>query len=568
MRSLEERQPSGSGKWDANAILLGESKIDPKLSRGLIVLYAAVGFVLLIACANLANLTTARMAGRQREIAVRTAIGAGRGALLRQVLVENVLLSVVGGMAGLLLAAWSMRLLTLIRPEADTGFWPTYMNQLDAQSMRVTWPVMAFSLVLSFAAGIFSALAPAIRASRGDVNAWLKGAAGASGGRHRPARLRGMLLAGQMALVVVLLVSAGLLMRSFFRLAAQPPGVETRNILTVPLTLPYAKYPAATARQFADRLLAQVRALPGVEAAAFSQDLPGLERSTVTVAEAVDSRPINEYIGWRSVDPGFFELFRIPIHAGRAFADRDRQGPPVAILNESAARALFPGTSPLGHHVKANHIDCEIIGVVPDVRYEKQKQQLAIVGDIFLAPARGGVQLIVRSAADPMRLLPAVRRIVAAIDPEIPVQGARTMEESLYLVHSYQRFSTLLLAVFAALALGLAMVGIYGVFSYAVAARTREFGIRLATGARGADILRLVLGEAALLSALGLAAGLPAALAAPRLLGSMVEESAAAPDPWTFAASAAVLVSTALAASYLPARRAARLDPLQSLRCD
>jgi hypothetical protein len=305
-----------------------------------------------------------------------------------------------------------------------------------------------------------------------------------------------------------------------------------------------------------------------VEAATISQDLPALERGTVTVAEAVDARPINEYIGWRSVDAGFFELFRIPIRQGRAPSERDRTGPPVAVLSELAARALFPGQNPIGHHVKANRIECEIVGVAAEIHYERQKQQLAIAGDMFMAPARPfGANLVLRAAADPMRLLPAVRQIVAGLDPEIPVQDARTMEDNVLLVHSYRRFTTLLLSVFAALALGLAVVGIYGVFAHGVAARTREFGIRLATGARGSDILRLVLGEAAMLCAAGLAAGIPAAWGASRLLGSMVD-GATASEPWTYAATAVVLVLTALAASYIPAQRAARLDPLQSLRSE
>jgi len=309
-----------------------------------------------------------------------------------------------------------------------------------------------------------------------------------------------------------------------------------------------------------------VRGLPGVNAVTIAEDLPALERGSITIAEAVDSRPINSYIGWRSVDPGYFELFRIPMRSGRAFTEHDRQGPAVAILSEWAARALFPGQNPIGHHINANQTDCEIVGVDAEVHYEKQKQQLAIVGDMYMGPARPyGDYLILRSGRDPMALLPAVRKIVAGLDPELPVQGARTMEESLFLVHSYERFSTLLLGVFAALALGLAVVGIYGVFSYAVAARTREFGIRLATGARRADILRMVLRDAAILAGAGLTVGLPGALATSRVLRSMVSGTATT-DPWTYATTAVVLVGTALAASYIPARRAARLDPLQALR--
>lgn len=558
MRRLEEQQPSGDGIWGANVVPLGESKIDPVLARGLAVLYAAVGFVLLIACANLANLTMARMVRRQAEFAVRVAIGAGRASLVRQVLVENVMLAVCGGGAGALLAMGSMRLLALLRPESDAGHWPSYMRQLDAQAMHVTVPVLLFGLALSFAAGILFGLAPALQVSRGNVNELLKGGPPQGGTRHRTFGFRGVLLAGQMALVVVLLVGAGLLIRSFARLARVPLGVETENVLTVPLS--------AGSRQFFDRLTAQVRTLPGVQAVTISEGLPALQRGIITVADAIDSRPTRAFIGWRSVDPGFFELFHIPIRAGRAFAERDLPGPRVAILSERAARALFPGQDPIGHRIKANRIDCEIVGIAAEVHYESLNRQLAIVGDMYMGPARpGGAYLIVRSVRNPMGLLPAVRKIVAGLDPEIPVQGARNMEENVFLLHSYQRFSTLLLGVFAALALSLAVVGIYGVFSYAVAARTHEFGIRLATGARRADILWLVLREAAILSGAGLAVGLPAALAASRVLRSMVSGAEAA-DPWTYAGTVVVLAGTALASSYVPARRAAGLDPLQALR--
>ena len=285
MRRLEEQKPSGNGIWDANAVPLRESKIDPALARGLVVLYAAVGFVLLIACANLANLTTARMLGRQREIAVRVAIGAGRASLVRQVLVENVLLAVAGGIAGVLLAAWSMRLMALVRPETDAGLWPSYMRQIDAHALHVTAPVLLFSLALSFAAGILFGLAPALKASRGDVNELLKGGAPQGRIRHRALRFRGFLLAGQMALVVVLLVGAGLMIRSFARLTAVPLGVETGNILTVRLSLPYQRYTGTTGRQFFDRLIAQVRGLPGVSGVTIAEDLPALERGSITGCE-------------------------------------------------------------------------------------------------------------------------------------------------------------------------------------------------------------------------------------------------------------------------------------------
>ena len=562
MRRLEEQQPSGDGIWNANAVSLAESKIDPILSKGLLVLYVAAGFVLLIACGNLANLTMGRMVGRQREIGVRVAIGAGRGALIRQVLIENLLLSAAGGLAGALVAVWSVPLLALLRPEANVSFWPSYMRQLDAQTMRVTAPVLVFSLALSVATGILFGLAPALKASRGDVNEVLKG--GSPQGSH-PRRwtvgFRSLLLVAQMALVVVLLVGTSLMLRSFARLTGIPLGIAARNVLTVPLSLPWQKYNDVSRRQFFNQLIARVRGLPGVEAATFG-DLPAMERGTVTDLAAIDSRPVHDYIGLHSADPGFFELFHIPIRSGRAFTEQDRQGPPVAILSEWAARALFPGQSPLGHHIMLGE-EHEIVGVVAEVHYEKQKQQLPIVGDMYVMGF--GDYLIVRAAQSPMSLLPEVRRIVAGLDREIPVQGARTMEDNISLVHSYERFSTLLLGVFAALALGLAIVGIYGVFSYVVAARTREFGIRLALGAQRRDVLGIVIREGSKVTLAGVVVGIVGALALTRFLSSLLY-GVKPTDPLTLVVVSLLLIGVASVACYVPARRATKVDPMVALR--
>ncbi len=567
MGRLEDQRPSGWGTWDANAVGLAESKIDPVLSKGLVVLYAAVGFVLLIACANLANLTLARMVGRQREIGVRVAIGASRGSLIRQVLVENVLLSSVGGLAGVLVAMWSMPLLALLRPEAEVGYWPSYMRQLDAQAMSVSLPVLMFSLVLSFLVGIMFGLAPALKASRADVNEVLKG--GAPQG-NQPAQgavgLRSLLLAGQTALVFVLLVGAGLMIRSFAKLTGVPLGIGTRNVLTVQLSLPSERYQGDAGRQFFDQVTAKVRGLPGVEATTISGDLPAMERGTVTPLTSIDSRATNEYIGLHSVGPGFFELFRIPIRSGRAFTDHDYQGSPVAILSERAARELFPGQDPIGHHIHTGS-EYEIVGVAAEVHYEKQRpRELTIVGDMYVAPARTyGGYLIVKTAYSPLAFLPEVRKMVAGLDPEIPVQDARTMEGNIALVHSYERFSTLLLGVFAALALGLAIVGIYGVFSYAVAARTREFGIRLALGAQRRDVLKLVLRESFALVLAGMGVGIIGALGLTRFLSSLLY-GVKPTDSLTLVAVSMLLIGVSLVACYIPARRATKVDPMVALR--
>jgi predicted permease len=570
MRSLERLQPSGGANsvWDAGAMPLAESKLDRKLARGLVILYAAVGFVLLIACANLANLTMARLAGRQREIALRVALGAGRGSLVRQFLVENVMLALGGGAAGLLLAMWGMKLLERLRPvESDYGGWPSYLRAIDPESLRMTAPVLAFAVALSVLAGLLFGLAPALRAARGDAGEVLKGGALWRPARHRLANLRGVLLAGQMALVVVLLAGAGLTIRGFARLVQTPLGIRAENVLTFRVDLPRRKYQGKAAMQNMDRLLARFGNLPGVEAAVASEDLPVRTRSTVTPVQ-VESGPQNQYIGLHYVGPGFFRVFRIPMRAGRTFTERDRDGSQVAILSERAARLLFPAENPIGRHIHVNlGEDCEVVGVVAEVQYGNQAQQLAIVGDAFRPPRSGGGYVALRVAGNPKGLIPAVRRIVAELEPEAPVFDARTMEEHVFAANSSARFSTVLLGMFAGLALALAVVGIYGVFSYAVAARTREFGIRIASGARARDILKLVIGDGAVLCAAGLAAGLPAALAATRTLGSLLYDVKPG-DRATYLAASAVLVATALAACLFPALRATKIDPVVALRCE
>jgi len=567
MRSLERVQPSGGANqaWDAGAMPLAESKRDRKLARGLVILYAAVGFVLLIACANLANLTMARLSGRQREVALRVALGAGRGSLVRQFLVENVMLALAGGAAGLMLAVWGMKLLERLRPvESDYGGWPSYLRAIDPESLRMTAPVLAFAAALSVLAGLLFGLAPAVRAARGDAGEVLKGGALWRPARHRLANLRGVLLAAQMALVVVLLAGAGLTIRGFARLMQAPLGIRAENMLTFRVGLPWRKYQGKAAIQQMDRLLARFGNLPGVEAAAVTEDLPIRIRGTVAPV-AVESRPETQYIGLHYVGPDFFRVFRIPMRAGRTFTERDTDGPPIAILSERAAQRLFPGENPLGRHVRMGE-DCEVVGVAAEVQYGNQAQQLEIVGDAFRPPRFGGY-VALRVAGNPKGLIPAVRRIVAEMEPEAPVYDARSMEEHVFAANSAARFSTVLLGVFAGLALALAVVGIYGVFSYAIAARTREFGIRIASGARAGDILKLVIADGAMLCAAGLAAGLPAALAATRALGSLSYDVQPG-DAATYFAAAALLVAAALAACLLPAWRAAKVDPVVALRCE
>jgi putative ABC transport system permease protein len=376
---------------------------------------------------------------------------------------------------------------------------------------------------------------------------------------------RGVLLPAQMALAVVLLSGGVLMMRSFARLVNDPMGAEVHRVLAFEVSLPdYRYHNRQSRRAFLDRAAARLRELPAVESVALSDDVPALERDTVTDI-AVANRPGSDFIGKHDVDPGFFSLFRIPLRAGRLFSEHDRQSK-VLILSQHAAAILFPGRDPIGMHVNMGD-DYAVVGVVGEVRYARQKQQLPLIGDAYVTPATGSAWVTARTAANPAGSIAAVRRVVAQLDPELPAYNLRTLEDQIYEENWGPRFAAVLLSFFAALALALAIVGIYGVFSYAVAARTREFGIRIATGARAADILFMVVREGALLCAIGLAAGIPAALATTRALGSLLY-AVDSSDPLTYIATSIVLIATALGACLVPASRAARIDPVVALRCE
>jgi putative ABC transport system permease protein len=437
------------------------------------------------------------------------------------------------------------------------------MRTLDSGSLRLTLPVLAFSFAIALASGIIFGLAPALRASRGDVNDVLKQGATGSSGRRGPG-FHGVLLAAQIALAVVLLAGGILIARSFARLVNKPMGADTHHVLAFQVALPRYRYSNSEGRLFLDRLGATLRELPGVEEIVLSDDVPGLERDTVTDVKVVPPHPMSEFVGKHDVDADFFRLYRIPLRAGRFFTDRDRQGPKVAILSERAASALFPGRNPIGMHVDLGD-DCEVVGVVGEVRYAKQKQQLPLLGDIFVTPASSRAVVSVRTAGDAASLTGAVRRLVTQLDPQLPAYNLRPIDDQIYEVNWEARFAAVLMGFFAALALGLALVGIYGVFSFAVVARTREFGIRIATGAGSADILWLVGREGALLCGAGLAMGLPAAFAATRLLRTMLYEVTPG-DPSTYFAAALLLIATALGACFIPALRATRVSPMDALR--
>jgi putative ABC transport system permease protein len=540
----------------------------------LLVLLGAVGLVLLIACANVANLLLARAASRGREIAIRTALGASRLRVMRQLLVESMLLSLAGGAAGLLLAVWSV---DFLRTAASENLPPTAEVGLDAN-------VLLFTLGVTLLTGLAFGLAPAVQASRADLNAALKeGSRSQTGGRSRR-RVRSALVVAEVALSLLLLVGAGLLLKSFARLREAPLGFEPAGLLTMQVSRSVGRgEPPARALAYFDELRRRAGSLPGVKAVAYSAGLPqlGAIETTTWVEGRPDPGPGKApqavlYI----TSPGYLDAMGIRLVRGRFFDDGDTlSAPRVAVVDEEFARALFPGEDPVGQRLKGFEAEgvppAEIVGVVGHVnnyglnQAEPVKSQLYYafkqIPEHLLGEVLGGVYVAARAEGDPAALAPPVRRESRAIDPAQPVYRVRTMEEVLAGSIATQRLSATLLTFFAAVALALAAVGIYGVMSYAVTQRRHEIGIRMALGAQGRDVLLMVVGQGMLLALLGLGLGLLAALALTRLLEGLLY-GVSATDPFVFASVPVVLGAVALLANLVPARRAMRVDPLVALR--
>jgi len=531
----------------------------------LLVLMAAVGLVLLIACANVANLLLARASGRRREVAVRLAVGASRGRLLRQLLTESLMLAAAGGVAGLALGVWLTDVLVSLAP-ANT---PRLSEAgLDAR-------VFGFALAATGAAGVLFGLAPALRASKTDLNDALK--EGARGSTDARSPLRSALVVAEVGLSLVLLVGAGLLVRSFARLAAVDPGFDPSSVLTLRVGLPGARYPEPRRKaEFYEALLARVRGLPGVEAAGATLSLP-LGGSNFSVGRPFirEGRPQTNEEGVVSsyyvVTPDYFRAMRIPLRAGRDFDARDGEdAPQVVIVNEALARRHFAGEDPVGRRIqvyKDEKFLREIVGVVGDV---KPRALDAETGPQVYVPHRqdagwGALTLAIRTPGDAAQLASAVRGEVRALDRGLPVYDVKTMEEVVSASVADRRLLMTLIGAFGAAAALLASVGLYAVISYGVAQRTHEFGIRLALGAQRRDLLRMVLRQGLGLALAGAAAGVVASLAAARLLTSLLY-GVSASDPLVFALVPALLVAVSLLACYVPARRATKVDPMEALR--
>jgi putative ABC transport system permease protein len=568
-KALAERHPNTNTGIGAVVLALNTVAAGPgPVRQALMVLFAAVALLLLIACANVAGLLLARGAARQKEIAVRTAVGAGFTRVMRQLVTESVLLAVMGGGLGLLLATWCIG--------AIRGFVPDLLPRL--QQMNVDMRVLAFTLGLSVLTGILFGLAPALRASRINLNETLKEGGGRASVGSGSQRLRSVLLAGEVALSIVLAASAALMVRSFLRVLAVNPGFHADQALTMNLTLNVSKYSEARKRaDFTDAIIRQVQAIPGVRSAAAVNVLPmrgrilDLRISSITFqleGQPPSRRGFEPTADFRDITPGFTQALGIPLRRGRVFDRHDTaDSKRVALINETLARRYFPQQDPLGKRFLVDgSAPREIVGVIADVRMSGLERNLEPAIYVpFEQNTPSNFSLIVRTASAAESFGPAVRRAILAIDPEQPVADLRTMNQVVNDSVVVRRLSTWMLGVFAGLALLLASVGIYGLVSYSVTQHTREIGLRMALGASPADVLRDVVRGAVVVSLIGAAIGLPASFALARLIRGLLY-GIEATDPWAFAGAALVLALVAALAAYIPARRALRIDPTVALR--
>ena len=562
---LEEQYRDFNANWGVNVVPL-RTQFTGELRPALLVLLGAVGFVLLIACANVANLLLARAAARQKEMAVRAAIGADRWRIMRQLLTESVLLAGLGGAAGLLLGWWGTDLLVSLSPR----------ELADLQQVRISVPVLGFTLAVSLLTGIIFGMAPAFEATRFNLHESLKEGGKNIGGGARSHRIRGVFVVAEIALALVLLVGAGLLVRSFWRLQSVDPGFNAKNLLTMRLSLPSRKYDNDRKRiDFFRKAVEGIRALPGVESAGATNFLPfaGPHAGTLVEIEGRPKLPPGQDLGTGScvTDLNYFETMQIPLKRGRLFTEQEAaEMRHVVVVNEEFARKNLPGEEALGKRVtiymKDDNVPCEIIGIVGDSKHtglDSEIEPMAFWPHAELAYSF--MTLVIRTRGDAAGVAPAAREVIQALDSEQPVADVRTMESLLADSLARARFSTLLLTVFAVVALVLAAVGIYGVMSYAVTQRTHEIGIRMAMGAQSTDVLKLIVKKGLTLTVCGVGIGLGAAFALTQILSSLLY-GVSATDPVTFAGISMLLAVVALLACYLPARRATKVDPMIALR--
>ena len=554
-------------------VVMGAASLRTDLSSdirpALLILLGAVAFVLLIACANVANLLLARATTRQKEIAIRSALGASRARIIRQLLVESLLLAMLGGALGLLLATWGVRLLVTIAPA----------NIPRLQQVGLDVPVLLFALLLSVLVGVGFGMVPALQASRTDLNGALNDASRGSTENLTRNRARSLLVVSEVALSLVLLIGAGLLLKSFVRLLRTSPGFDATRIVALDIPLNRQRYDTpAKQSYFFHQLIDRMKALAGVESAGVVNLLP-LGNSDEALTFAIAGRPqfpvgSEPDANYTVVSPGYFEALKIPLRQGRSFGPEDKEkAPAVVLISEELARQYFPGESPIGKSLIIDSdsgspaISREIVGVVGDVR--RESLDIAPVPEFFVpyeqAPERR-MNLVVRMTADnPANATATLRHALKELDGDQMVWQTRTLDQLVAASIAGRRFNMLLLGLFAGLALVLAALGIYGVMAYSVTRRTHEIGIRMALGARMIDVLRLVLKDGMTLALIGVVVGLGGAFALTRLLSTLLF-GVTPTDASTFVAIALGLLAVALIACYIPARRATKVDPLVALR--
>ncbi len=527
------------------------------------VLSAAVALVLLIACANVASLLLSRALARKREIAMRTALGATRSTLVWQLLTESLMIALLAGVLGIGISWIATRALVT---------WGA--SQLPAGiSIGMDLPVLLFTLVISLLAGVAFGMVPAIQLTRTDPNTSLRDEGRGISAGHSRARVKNLLVVGQVALSLLLLIGAALLLRSFVHLLRVDPGFDAENVLTMNISLPTVKY-AKPEQQIAffDELLRRASTLPGVKSAATSAALPlSWKRITPVLAEGQPDVPLPKrpFVDIEAISPEWFQTMRVPLLSGRAFTDADNaQAPKVAIVNATFARQFWPNQNPVGKHIVVGRwpMPAEVIGEAADIKNKGLDQNTQ--PQLYLAFPQlpwGDMNLLVRTAVVPQSVTSAIRAQVAAIDPDQPITHIQTVDQLMDESRSQPRFTMLLLGAFSGTALALAIVGIYGVLAYSVEQRRQEFGIRLALGANREDILRLVVGHGLILTITGIATGLLASLLLTRLLSSLLYKVGAR-DLTTFVLAPVLFLVVALLASYLPARRATKVNPIEALR--
>jgi predicted permease len=559
---LADEYPDENAGRSASVVPL-ERMISWSARTALLVLLGAVSFMLLIACVNVANLLLGRAAARRKEMAVRTALGAGRLRLAQQLLTESLMLSLAGGALGLLIAKWGTGLLVSLSP---SNIPRVEQAGLDAR-------VLVFTLLVSALAGLLFGLVPALQASEVDLNDALKSGGNATAGARR-SFTRSALVVAEVALSLVLLVGAGLLIKSFVRLSEVELGFDPQHVVAADISLPY-RYDTSPKRvEFYRQLLARVGALPGVSAAALSQSVPlsGEEFGTqFTIPERQSSQGREKYGAiYHRVSSQYLSVMGIRLLKGRGLTEGDTaDAPGVALINEVMARKYFPGEDPVGKRIvidRSPPLSLEIVGVVSDLRYVTPTlEPYSEIYVSYLADPLYHMSLAVRASGDPTALVSAVRAQVTELDGDVPLANVKTMERYVADSLSPQRFSALLLTLFACAALALAALGVYGVISGSVTQRAREIGIRIALGARGSDVLRMVVRQGMTLALAGVGAGLLGALALTRLMSSLLY-GVSAIDPLTFAGVSLLLLAVAFVACLLPARRATKVDPMVALR--